>query len=277
VFPEKSLFSAFKSAGFSTYWFANQDGLSEMALHIREADQRKSYNFAIQGDALAAFDGEMLPDIDRAVHDKNPKKFIVIHSKGSHWDYYLRYPPEFQIFKPDVIDGASGKYDPSHRNTLVNGYDNSILYTDYFLSELIKQLEKRGKPAALVYVSDHGEGLYENGCKILGHGNDTDTNFHTAGLLWASPELASSKPTLVAAMSENIKSPLSTDLTIFNTLADFGGLNLAEDKHSLLSSKFETRQRLVNTSAGLLDFDHSAREGACESVVKTKPSHLNSH
>jgi len=277
VFPEKSLFSAFKSAGFSTYWLANQDGLSEMALHIGEADQRKSYNFAIQGDALAAFDGEMLPDIDKAVHDKNPKKFIVVHSKGSHWDYYLRYPPEFQLFKPDVIDGASGKYDTSQRNTLVNGYDNSILYTDYFLNELIKQLEKTGKPAAMVYVSDHGEGLYENGCKILGHGNDTDTNFHTAGLLWVSPELARDRPAMETAIDKNTKSPLSTDLTIFNTLADLGGLSIVEEKHSLLSPKFETRRRLVHTSSGVVDFDHSAREGACELVVKTKLSDRGLH
>lgn len=277
IFPEKSLLAAFNDAGFSTYWVANQDGLKEMALHIGEAGQRKSFNFAVRGDVDAVFDGEMLPDIDKVINDKSPKKFIVIHSKGSHWDYHLRYPPEFRIFKPDQIDGASGKYNPSQRNTLVNGYDNSILYTDYFLNELIKQLEHTRKPSAMVYVSDHGEGLYENGCKILGHGNDTDTNFHTAGLIWVSPELSASRPQLESAIGQNTKSPLSTDLTIFNTLADLGGLNMTENKYSLLSTKFETRQRLVNTSTGIIDFDHSSRDGSCELVVKTESPHLDLH
>lgn len=270
IFPEKSLLAAFNDAGFSTYWVANQDSLKEMALHIREAGQRRSFNFAVRGDVDAVFDGEMLPDIGRVINDKVPKKFIVVHSKGSHWDYHLRYPPEFQIFKPDQIDGASGKYNPSHRNTLVNGYDNSILYTDYFLNELIQQLEHTGKPSAMIYVSDHGEALYENGCKILGHGNDTDTNFHTAGIIWVSSELSASRPHLKTAISQNTKTPLSTDLTIFNTLADLGGLNLTDDKYSLLSSKLATRQRLVNTSSGVIDFDHSSREGSCELVVKTE-------
>lgn len=270
IFPEKSLFSAFNDAGFSTYWFANQDGLSEMALHIGEASQRKSYNFAVQGDALAAFDGEMLPDIDKVINGKSPKKFIVVHSKGSHWDYYLRYPPEFKMFNPDKVDGISGKYDPAQREALVNGYDNSILYTDYFLNELIKQLEKHGGPAALVYVSDHGEGLYENGCKILGHGNDTDINFHTAGLLWASPELVNSRPTIEAAIINNTKKPLSTDLTIFNTVADLGSLSITERRYSLISPNFTSRKRLVNTSSDVVDLDDSSRVGACRLVVQLK-------
>ncbi len=272
VFPEKSLFSAFNDADYSTLWFTNQDGLREMSLHIGEATKRKSYNFAIDDDAHAMQDGEMLPDIDKAIKEGSPKKFIVVHSKGSHWDYYLRYPPEFRKFIPDTIQGVSGKYDASQRESIVNGYDNSILYTDYFLSELIKKLELLKKPAALVYVSDHGEGLYENGCKVFGHGNDTDINFRTAGFIWVSPELASGRSTLVANLSKNTKLPLSTDLTIFNTLADLGGLNLVEAKHSLLNREFETRQRIVNASSGIIDFDHSARDGVCELVVNTKSS-----
>jgi hypothetical protein len=70
---------------------------------------------------------------------------------------------------------------------------------------------------------------------------------------------------------------LSTDLTIFNTLADLGGLNMTENKYSLLSTKFETRQRLVNTSTGIIDFDHSSRDGSCELVVKTESPHLDLH
>lgn len=275
IFPEKSLFSAFESAGFNTYWFANQEGLTEMALHIGEASNRKSFNLAVQNDLLAVIDEEMLPDIEKAVNSSAAKKFIVVHTKGSHWDYYLRYPPEFRVYSPDKIEGAAGKYDSKSRDTLVNAYDNSIIYTDYFLNELIQKVEESAKPAAILYVSDHGEGLYENGCKIFGHGNDTEINFHTAGLLWVSPELVKDKPKLLDAISSNTKKPISTELTIFNTLADLGGLNLTEEKYSLLSSNFEVRQRLVNTSASVIDFDQSAREGACKLVVKEQPTRIN--
>ena len=48
-----------------------------------------------------------------------------------------RYPSESAFFTPDYPMEAERKY----RDNLVNAYDNSIRYTDDFLSRLIRMLE----------------------------------------------------------------------------------------------------------------------------------------
>ena len=100
-----------------------------------------------------SFDGVLLNEF-RGILDKEPrgssKLFIVLHTKGSHFDYKRRYPLEFAHFV--TPNGA-------RRDTIVDAYDNSILYTDWFLSELISILSARNTHSALLYASDHGENL----------------------------------------------------------------------------------------------------------------------
>lgn len=50
-----------------------------------------------------------------------------------------------------------------------NAYDNTIVYTDYFLSEVISFLKDNSTyETAMLYVSDHGESLGENGLYLHG-------------------------------------------------------------------------------------------------------------
>ena len=52
---------------------------------------------------------------------------------------------------------------------LVNAYDNGILYTDNFLNCIIDRLKDfEGYRTGLIYVSDHGESLGENGLYMHG-------------------------------------------------------------------------------------------------------------
>lgn len=51
------------------------------------------------------------------------------------------------------------------KEELVNVYDNTILYTDHFLTKVIELLKRNADKRwrAMIYVSDHGESLGENG------------------------------------------------------------------------------------------------------------------
>ena len=91
------------------------------------------------------------------------KQLTILHlGGGSHGPIYKdRYPPDFQKFQPMCHDA-----DVSARCTeaeLYNSYDNSILYTDYVLGGVISTLESTGKPYVMIYLSDHGESLMEEG------------------------------------------------------------------------------------------------------------------
>ena len=82
---------------------------------------------------------------------KSGRQLIVVHLRGSHFDYAKRYPIDFAAFKPDA--------DCDERNCTINAYDNSILFTDYLLSRFIEDI--KGREALLFYMADHGASLGE--------------------------------------------------------------------------------------------------------------------
>jgi lipid A ethanolaminephosphotransferase len=102
--------------------------------------------------------------------DKADKKdiLIVLHQMGNHGPaYYKRYPKEFEVFKPVC---QTSELEKCSNEEIGNAYDNAILYTDYFLSSVISLLKKNSPKfnTAMMYVSDHGESLGENGIYLHG-------------------------------------------------------------------------------------------------------------
>jgi lipid A ethanolaminephosphotransferase len=92
---------------------------------------------------------------------------VVLHQSGSHGPaYHTKYPREFEYFKPVC---KSVELSKCTHEELVNAYDNTILYEDYFLHRVIGVLEQlRDTAALLIYVSDHGESLGEYGMYLHG-------------------------------------------------------------------------------------------------------------
>ncbi|MCL2644732.1 MAG: sulfatase-like hydrolase/transferase, partial [Betaproteobacteria bacterium] len=112
-------------------------------------------------------DEVMLAKLEERInkHDKN--EMIVLHTMGSHGpSYYQRYPKAFRQFTPTCDTSDIHR---CSRDEIVNTYDNTILYTDYFLSSII-DFAKRfpDKEISILYVSDHGESLGENGVYLHG-------------------------------------------------------------------------------------------------------------
>lgn len=115
-----------------------------------------------------AYDGIMLTDLkERIQFSKSNKKFVVLHMTGSHGpSYYKKYPPSFEKFKPVC---KSVELNKCTNQELINAYDNTILYTDYFLNQVIELLkEQQDSPALMIYISDHGESLGEYGQYLHG-------------------------------------------------------------------------------------------------------------
>ncbi len=106
----------------------------------------------------------MLSGLDEFIKSRKGKDIlIVLHQMGNHGpEYYRRYPKEFEKFKPMCM---TGELRDCSQEEIDNSYDNAILYTDYFLSNVIDLLKKydQDHATAMLYVSDHGESLGENG------------------------------------------------------------------------------------------------------------------
>ena len=109
-----------------------------------------------------AYDGILFEGLkDEILSSGKSKVLLIIHTSISHGPAYnKRYPAEFEHFTPvcNTVEMAKADHDE-----LMNSYDNTIIYTDYLLSEAIKQLEALPKEweSCLMYVSDHGESLGE--------------------------------------------------------------------------------------------------------------------
>lgn len=109
----------------------------------------------------------MLAGLDKVI--KAPKDtLLVLHQMGNHGPaYYKRYPKAFEVFKPVCMSSELSKCD---QQSVINGYDNAIRYTDYFLNSVIETLKTYQKDydVVMVYVSDHGESLGENNVYLHG-------------------------------------------------------------------------------------------------------------
>jgi lipid A ethanolaminephosphotransferase len=115
------------------------------------------------------YDEDVLPLLEGALDEyRVGYRFVVLHlGGGSHGPTYSdRHPAEFQQFKPMCNDA-----DVANQCTieqLYNSYDNTILYVDYVLSQIIQKLDHSGVPYVFMYLSDHGESLMEDG--VMFHG-----------------------------------------------------------------------------------------------------------
>lgn len=106
---------------------------------------------------------EFFKDLKQANSGVN---IFVLHQNGSHGPlYYKRYPTDFAHFTPEC---TSPNVSDCSLKELVNAYDNSILYTDFLISSTIQELQKQKINSTMIYISDHGESLGENGIFLHG-------------------------------------------------------------------------------------------------------------
>jgi lipid A ethanolaminephosphotransferase len=110
----------------------------------------------------------MLTDLGKRLRAVTRDTAIVLHQIGSHGPAYAeRYPPEFERFKPAC---HSNELQRCTDEEIVNAYDSTIAYTDHVLAQLIALLRETTDKVdgMLIYVSDHGESLGEQGLYLHG-------------------------------------------------------------------------------------------------------------
>lgn len=232
ITANRSIVSAFNEVGFKTYWFSAQEADSWGGLIpevAAEAKRRRYFDRAQDGAML----GEFRSILQSA--GSGDKLFIVLHTKGSHFEYARRYPPSFSRF-----DSPGG----SRREQLVDSYDNSVLYTDWFLSEVIGSLAKRSGTSALIYASDHGENLLDDKRQLLGHALGNEFDLPTAAFIWLSDDLRSAHPEQVQALQRNSKARLSLS-NLSHSLLDLAGIEAKgfDARSSVFSTAFEPKLR----------------------------------
>jgi lipid A ethanolaminephosphotransferase len=168
----ENLIDILDKSGLAVIWLENQSGCKGICDRVyRQATSKLNIpEFCSTGEC---FDEIMLHNLDDRLREISFAKLsrgavVVMHQMGSHGPaYYKRSPEALKRFKPECTNNALQE---CSRAELVNAYDNSIAYTDYFLSKVIGMLKSKAATiqGGMLYVSDHGESLGENNLYLHG-------------------------------------------------------------------------------------------------------------
>ena len=221
--PETSIITAFKEAGYKTYYisYLGKVHIGDNAINqiVNEADVYVRRPDDNEGNA----DSLGLPIINDILQkDKSEKKLIVYKLVGSHYNFQDRYPMMFDLFKPSFKTVAFRGPNKEQENIFVNTYDNTILHTDYVVSSVINMLKNEEGDASLSFISDHGVSIYESGDGV--YLTPKKANFNIACFFWMNESvrarLADSK---LKIFSSNKAKPI--DATYFvDTVMELAGL-----------------------------------------------------
>jgi len=216
LYYRKGLAALFKEAGFRTYFLSNQSPQGAMVDNLaKEADE-------VVYIGAPRHDMQLLRMMRRIIEtDKSNDLLFILHCYGSHFSYHQRYPREFAVYQPDNDVAIK----PHNVDMIRNAYDNSIVYTDYFLNSIIDYLDSLKSCSALLYCADHGEDVFDDKRGRFLHASPTVTYYqlHVPCIAWFSKMYADEFPAKVTAARSHRWSAATTH-SMFHTIADIASL-----------------------------------------------------
>ena len=240
-----NIFDILRRAGYHTAWISNQSPIGWRGnldkIYAERCDEKYFTEVQELKDSDVwerDFDGILLPIIDDFISRSQDKNFYCVHLYGSHQLYQERYPAEFAKFTAaDETQFDNQKNLPADAKKISAEYDNSILYTDFILEEIYKRFED--KNALIIYISDHGEEIYENGSGMAGHTPEENGNrsvIEIPLLIWTSKSFREMYPEKIDALKNSCDNPYRTDLIIHTIL----------DLMDIQTESFDATKSIVN-------------------------------
>lgn len=161
----ENLLDVLQRAGVRVIWRDNNSGSKGIADRVNFEDLATAKDEALCSTG-ECYDEILLKGLDKLLAQNRGDLLIVLHQKGSHGpSYYKRSPKDSELFLPECTKDNVQDCD---RQSIINAYDNTIVYTDYVLGKLIDLLKTQQYATAMLYVSDHGESLGENNIYLHG-------------------------------------------------------------------------------------------------------------
>ena len=203
-------------AGITPLWVDNNTGDQNVA--SRTGWARVDASLAPEACAVECTDEALLPIIRDRLAKIDRDTVLVLHMIGSHGPaYYLRYGPERAGFAPPC---ESAQFSDCTAEEIVNAYDNSILETDHVLASTIDMLAAaQNVIPAMVFMSDHGESLGENGLYLhaapsfMAPAEQTKVPF----VLWLDPRFSGAMGLDTTCLAQEAAQPVSHD-NFFHTV-----------------------------------------------------------
>ena len=242
IFCVRGIIDTFAEAGYSTVWLSNQRRNNSLIDFF--GSRARSHRF-LTDDGNRHFDMELVTHLKSAIDSTCSRPvFAVLHTYGSHFNYKERYPAEYAYFLPE----PSAEAEAANRDGLINAYDNTILYTDAVLDSIMNTLEATGRPAALLYLADHGEDIFDDNRHRFLHASPTPTywQIHVPMVLWINCAMRQTRHGLYETALANRNRNVSSSRSAFHTLVSLAGVNTPQLKPdaSLVSKSYREPRRV---------------------------------
>ncbi|WP_192553056.1 phosphoethanolamine transferase [Pseudomonas sp. IzPS59] len=209
---QEGLLDVLKRAGIDVIWRDNQSGCKGTCDRVTLQDVSNLKDPALCANSECR-DEILLQGLQSFIDHLDKDTVLVLHQMGSHGpEYFKRYPEEYEHFTPVCESNALNN---CSRESIVNGYDNTLVYTDHVLSSLIDVLRSNQEKVdtAMLYLSDHGESLGEY--NLFLHGTPymlaPEQQKHVAMLAWFSDSYQKSYSVDTHCLQLSRDKPLSQD------------------------------------------------------------------
>lgn len=247
-----NLIDVMNQSGYKTFWLSNQESSGMWGDVAKVFSSRSSKaKFTVSRSSTeeyAVYDDTLLPLIEAARQEQEAKKLFVVHLMGTHAKYKKRYPDNYSIFtKNDIVSLLD-----EDKKATVAEYDNAVYYNDFIVSEIINKF--RDDETVLIYLSDHGECVYDDG-SIIGHTEEKGNRFmiEIPMVVWVSDRFKNTYPEKVVAFRNSTHRPYMTD-DFIHTMLDVVDIQTVEydPARSVINDNFNlSRKRIYNN----VDYD----------------------
>ncbi|CDF96317.1 MULTISPECIES: phosphoethanolamine transferase [unclassified Pseudomonas] len=209
---QEGLLDVLQRAGLEVIWRDNQSGCKGTCDRVTQQDVSNLKDPTLCANSECR-DEILLQGLQHFIDTLDKDTVLVLHQMGSHGpEYFKRYPKEYEHFTPVCESNALNN---CSRESIVNGYDNTLVYTDHVLSTLIDLLRANQDKVdtAMLYLSDHGESLGEY--NLFLHGTPymlaPEQQKHVAMLAWFSDSYQKSFAVDTHCLQMSREKPLSQD------------------------------------------------------------------
>ena len=258
-FSQPTLLNILSQAGFETTWITNHQTQTRRNTMLTVLSQTADHHVYLNNNRrqnAAQFDEVVLEPFSEALKRTGPHKLIVVHLLGTHRKYDFRYPKTYEKFTNR--DGVPEWIKDSNLEEY-NSYDNAILYNDYIVASLIARLKEKNDKALFIYLSDHGEEVFDYNQKPFCGRNENSPSqamYTVPFMTWMSKTLRVAHKKSWNDYSERFFS--TSDF--FHTLPDMIGINFdgMDKTRSLVSKNFVRHTRWIGNPRypkNLKDYD----------------------
>ena len=261
-FTSLSIVNILQKAGVDTYWITNQPLYSYhsniVTIVAKQSEHLIPLNYFIGRGALTqSYDEVVLDEVKKVLAGEGQgTKAIFVHLMGSHNPYGDRYPQAHSAFSGHLSPGRFGNLHSQPISTVINWYDNGILYNDYVVSSIIELLEAAGGVSGFIYFADHADDVI--GKKGHNSRNFTFSMTQIPLILWLSDQYRQTYPEKFHLLRKHSDELFTTDY-IYDTLVGLIGIQTDryQPKNDLTSSLYRLNEGAAYVLNGRLPYAHA--------------------